>query len=97
MVGRLRPGEVVLTNLAPLPGDAYRLIIAPATMQPVSGQDRHGESVRGWFTPALSVADFLAAYSRCGGTHHLAVSYTRDTRPIETFGKLMGWDVAVIR
>jgi L-arabinose isomerase len=97
VVGRLRPGEVVLTNLAPLPGDAYRLIIAPATMQPVGGTDRHAGSVRGWFTPALSVAEFLAEYSRRGGTHHLAVSYTRDTRPIETFGRLMGWDVAVIR
>jgi L-arabinose isomerase len=97
VVGRLRPGEVVLTNLAPLPGDAYRLIIAPATMQPVAGQDRHGASVRGWFTPALSVAEFLAEYSRHGGTHHLAVSYTRDTRPIESFGRLMGWDVVVIR
>jgi L-arabinose isomerase len=97
VVGRLRPGEVVLTNLAPLAGDAYRLIIAPATMQPVTGQDRHGKSVRGWFTPALPVADFLAEYSRRGGTHHLAVSYTRDTRPIESFGRLMGWDVAVIR
>ena len=97
VVGRLRPGEVVLTNLAPLPGDRYRLIITPATMQPVTGVDRHTESVRGWLTPALSVAEFLAEYSRRGGTHHLAVSYTRDTRPIEAFGRLMGWDVSVIR
>jgi L-arabinose isomerase len=97
VVGRLRPGEVVLTNLAPLPGDAYRLIIAPAAMQPVTGQDRHIESVRGWFKPAFPISEFLAEYSRRGGTHHLAVSYTRDTKPIETFGRLMGWDVVVIR
>ncbi len=97
VVGRLRPGEVVLTNLAPLAGDAYRLVVAPATMQPVGGTDRHAGSVRGWFTPRLPVAEFLAEYSRRGGTHHLAVTYTRDTRPIEMFGRMMGWDVAVIR
>ena len=97
VVGRLRPGEVVLTNLAPMPGDSYRLIVAPATMQPAGDTDRHRDAVRGWFTPALPVAEFLTEYSRKGGTHHLSVSYTGDTRPIETFGRMMGWDVVVIR
>ena len=61
-----------------------------------AGRESVREAVRGWFKPAPSVPNFLAEYSRLGGTHHLAVSYTRDTKPIETFGKLMGWDVVVI-
>jgi L-arabinose isomerase len=97
VVGRFRAGEIALVNLAPMRGGGYRLIIAPASMLPVHGTDRMRESVRGWFKPAPSVPDFLEEYSRLGGTHHLAVSYTHDTKAIETFGMLMGWDVVVIR
>ena len=96
LVGRFKPGEVVLVNLAPT-AEGYRLVIAPATMLDVPGVDRHGEAIRGWFKPRLPVADFLSAYSRAGGTHHLAVTYARDTKPFELFGFLMGWDVTVIR
>jgi len=96
LVGRFRPGEVVLVNLAPTAA-GYRLIVAPARMLAVSGEDRMKSMVRGWFTPSLPVAEFLAAYSRLGGTHHLAVTYAKDTKPLELFGSLMGWDVSVIR
>jgi L-arabinose isomerase len=97
VVGRFRPGKVVLVNLAPIGGDAYRLIVSPASMLPVRGTDRMKDGVRGWFKPVLPVSDFLAEYSRLGGTHHLAVSYTRDTAAVEAFGRLMGWEVSVIR
>ncbi len=96
IVGRFKPGEVIFVNLAPTAA-GYRLIVAPAQMLPVSGVDRMKESVRGWFSPRLPVADFLAAYSRLGGTHHLAVTYAKDTKPFEALGVLMGWDVVVIR
>jgi L-arabinose isomerase len=85
----------MLVNLAPL-SSGYRLIIAPATMLKAEGTDRMTESVRGWFAPPLAVPDFLSAYSRLGGTHHLAVTYATDAKPFEAFGHLMGWDVAVI-
>jgi L-arabinose isomerase len=97
VVGRLRPGDIVLVNLAPTAA-GYRLIVAPARMLGVpGGEDRLEHSVHGWFSPPMPVAEFLAAYSRLGGTHHLAVSYTGDPKPFESFGALMGWDVAVIR
>ena len=53
-------------------------------------------SVRGWFKLALPVQDFIAEYSRLGGTHHLAVTCTTEISPIETFGRIMGWESAVI-
>lgn len=96
LVGRFKPGDVVLVNLAPT-AEGYRLVIAPAVMLDVPGVDRHGEAIRGWFKPRLSVPAFLAEYSRVGGTHHLAVTYARDTRPFEQFGLLMGWEVSVIQ
>lgn len=73
-------------------GAGYRLIVAPVEMLPVTGADRMEEYIRGWFRPAVSVADFLAGYSRLGGTHHLAVCYTRDLKSLESFAALMGWE-----
>ncbi|HTO22459.1 MAG TPA: hypothetical protein VMQ10_08230 [Spirochaetia bacterium] len=96
VVGRFKAGDVMLVNLAPT-AEGYRLVIAPVRMLDVPGTDRHGESIRGWFKPRLPIADFLAAYSRVGGTHHLAVTYAKDTGPFEEFGRLMGWEVAVIQ
>jgi len=96
VVGRFKAGDVVLVNLAPT-ADGYRLVVAPAVMLDVAGTDRHGEAIRGWFRPRLPVPDFLSAYSRVGGTHHLAVTYAKSTAPFEQFGFLMGWDVTVIQ
>ncbi|HET6487910.1 MAG TPA: hypothetical protein VFH83_15890 [Spirochaetia bacterium] len=92
--GCFKPGEVTLVNLAPLGGGRYRLIVAPVEMVPVTGPDRMEESIRGWFRPPVSVADFLAGYSRLGGTHHLAVSYTRDLASLEGLAGMMGWEHA---
>jgi L-arabinose isomerase len=97
VTGLLKPGEIVLVNLAPVTETGYRLILAPATMLPVTGDDRMEGSVRGWFKPRLQVPDFLAAYSRLGGTHHLAMCYAGSTESLEAFGRLAGWETVVIR
>ena len=95
LVGRFRPGPIVLANLAPT-AEGYRLILCPAEMLAAT-EDRFRDSVHGWFRPPLALADFLAAYSRAGGTHHLGFSYTGDTRQLEAFAGLMGWELVVIR
>ncbi len=95
LAGRFKPGEIVLVNLAPT-ANGYRLILAPARMLAVPGTDRFADSVHGWFSAGMPVADFLTAYSRAGGTHHLGLSYTADTRTLEAFGRMMGWEVVCI-
>jgi L-arabinose isomerase len=104
VVGRLKPGNVVLVNLAPMADGHYRLILAPAAMLPVSGPDRSEASVHGWFRPPIAVPDFLEAYSRFGGTHHLAMCYAAEAgtagptfAALEAFGRFMGWDTVAIR
>jgi L-arabinose isomerase len=94
LVGRFRPGAIVLANLAPTAA-GYRLILAPAEMLPGPG-DRFVDSVHGWFRPRLPLGDFLEAYSRAGGTHHLGLSYLENARLLEAFGRLAGWEVVVI-
>jgi L-arabinose isomerase len=97
VVGRFKPGEIVLVNLAPVSETGYRLILAPAEMLPVSGADAMEKSVHGWFRPRLPLADFLAGYSRLGGTHHLALAYTNGTARLESFGRMMGWETVLLK
>jgi L-arabinose isomerase len=53
-------------------------------------------SVRGWFKPPLPLPEFLAAYSRLGGTHHLALSYGAPLEAVTAFGRMLGWDTQAI-
>ena len=95
-VGRFREGRAVLVNLAPVSEDAYTLIVAPCTVLEVEGEDRHADLIHGWFRPEMPVADFLAAFSRAGGTHHSALVYGDVASEVAKFGRLMGWNVVVL-
>ena len=96
VVGCMRGGAAVFVNLAPLSDQRYRLIVAPVTMAAIQGRNRMAGCIHGWFTPPGTVADFLAAYSRVGGTHHAALVYGPVAREITAFGELMGWEVTVL-
>lgn len=95
-LGRFRGGNAVFVNIAPGPENTYSLIVAPVQMLEVSGEDRMNDSIHGWFRPAMPIADFLASYSRAGGTHHAALVYGEVATEIAHFGELMGWKVVVL-
>ncbi len=100
VAGRFKAGDFLLVDLLPLEPlkeGAYRMIIAPARMLEVRGKDSFGRSIHGWFKSALPLEEFLAEYSRFGGTHHLAISYGMDVETAAGFGRMMGWETAVIR
>jgi L-arabinose isomerase len=99
VAGRFKAGDFVLVDLLPLEPlqkGAYRLVVAPARMLEVPGRDSFGGSIRGWFKPRLPLEEFLAEYSRAGGTHHLAISYGLSPDAAETFGQMMGWETVRI-
>jgi L-arabinose isomerase len=96
-VARFRAGEAVLVNLAPARDDTYSLIVAPVVMQDVTGPDRMADSIHGWFKAALPVGEFLAEYSRAGGTHHSALVYGNVAEEIVNWGKLMRWNTLVLK
>ena len=95
-VGRFRAGNAVLVNLAPGPEERYTLIVAPVTMLDVSAPDSMRDSIHGWFRPDMPIANFLAEYSRAGGTHHSALVYGNAADDVVRFGRLMGWDVITL-
>ena len=90
-VGRFRGGEAVLVDLAPGPDGEFLLIVAPVNIIDVTGDDTMSGSIHGWFEPRMPVAEFLADYSRIGGTHHCALVYGDVARDILCFGEMMGW------
>ncbi len=92
-LARFRGGKAVLANLAPGPDDSYSFVLAPVTMLDVTGEDRMTDEIHGWFQPPMAVADFLAAYSRAGGTHHSALVYGDVCDELARFGRIMGWRV----
>jgi L-arabinose isomerase len=93
---RLKGGRALFVNLAPLPRGTFRLIVAPGAMLSVRGADRFTQSVRGWFKPALPLPDFLAEYSRLGGTHHAALVYGGAPATLQAFGEFAKLDVKVL-
>ncbi|MBU2494992.1 MAG: hypothetical protein KJ935_00585 [Candidatus Omnitrophica bacterium] len=96
MAGTLKPGPAVLVNLAPDANNDYTLLVAPVRVLKVNGENRMVETVHGWIKPLMPVVDFLAEYSRAGGTHHSALVYGADSKEIIRFGKLMGWKTVIL-
>lgn len=88
--GRLKSGTATMVNIAPGKDNTYTLITATIAVEKVSDVN-FKNSVRGWIKPQIKIEDFLAEYSRAGGTHHLAMVYGDKTKPIARFAKLMGW------
>jgi len=90
------PGPAVLVNLAPGPDDTFRLIVAPVEVLPDESAPAMRETVRGWIRPRRPVAEFLAEYSRCGGTHHSALVLGDCAATIEAFARIAGLECCTI-
>lgn len=90
-----KPGPAVFVNLAPQK-EGYALILSRVEMVSEGKTDKFKETIRGWFKPRLPVADFLAAYSRAGGTHHAGLVYGDVLGALKSFGNMMGFKVVVL-
>ena len=88
--GRLKSGKATLVNIAPGRDGAYTLIMATVAVEQVR-DGKFKDSVRGWIKPQIKIEDFLAEYSRAGGTHHLALVYGKKIQVLSKFARIMGW------
>lgn len=95
-VGRFRGGAAVFVDLAPGLDNSYTLIVAPVEVLGKDGEDKMSDSIRGWIKPTIPIADFLEDYSKLGGTHHAAMVYGDVIDDMIRFGRIMGWNVAVL-
>jgi len=92
--GMLQAGEAALVNLAPVPG-TYQCMVWPVDMVAPEGPNRMEGSIHGWLAPRFPVAEFLASYSRLGGTHHCALVYGAQAAWLaHRLAVMMDWEVA---
>lgn len=90
-----KPGRAIFVNLAPA-RDGYNLIAAPVTMVSGGKNQRFRTTIRGWMKPSLPLNDFLAEYSRAGGTHHAALVYGASMSSLASFSQWMGFHFKTI-
>lgn len=91
LCGTYKEGKATLVDLAPLANGKFRLIVSFVYMKVPECKKFHS-STCGWFEPDKNVADFLANYSRLGGTHHLMLMYGDMRKVAETFAEYMGYE-----
>ena len=95
VTGCCKAGKAVLTNLAPGPDGKFTLIAAEVEYEVPTPESCDYNA--GWFTPAgRNIAEFLVAYSKVGGTHHLTCSYNASVDVIRDWAALMNWDFVQI-
>jgi L-arabinose isomerase len=96
IVGRFKAGLATLVNLAPMPDNDYSLILVPVKVIGPEDGDGMTDTIRGWITSDVPIADLLAEYSNLGGTHHSALVYGDALDTLIRVGMIRGWETAVI-
>lgn len=92
---RMKGGKGVYVNIS-RGKDDYQLTLCPAEMLSYSA-DQFPQRIRGWMRPTgKTTAEFLAAHSRCGATHHSIFVYGATVEELTYFGELLSMDTVVI-
>ena len=92
---RMKGGKGVYVNISRGKND-YQLTLCPAEMLSYSA-DKFPQRIRGWMRPTgKTTAEFLAAHSRCGATHHSIFVYGATVEELAYFGELLSMDTVVI-
>ena len=90
-----RPGRATLSCLTLTAGQRWRIIAAPVTIQDFGPLERlavpHAK-----IAPDGDVRDFLTAYAKAGGPHHLAVCFGDARAKLEVLAHLLGADFIAI-
>ncbi len=97
MLSVFKAGDLVYTSLNPIGNGKYRLILTKAQGVEAPYQTSFKDDVSGWIKPCLPLTEFLPAFSRLGGIHHGAMIYGGDIDALASFGRIMGWEVEVIK
>ncbi|MDD6261643.1 MAG: hypothetical protein PUA83_00950 [Clostridiales bacterium] len=85
----LKGGRAVFMNLAPFGNGRYTMTLAPGEMLSISGENRMGTTVNGWFRPDVPLAEFLGRFSAVGATHHSVLVYGDCLNLLKTLAKFL--------
>ena len=97
MMTVFKPGKAVYVALNPIGGGKYRLILTDVEVLEAPYETSFRNDVSGWMKVCKPLTEFLPEFSRLGGIHHGAMVYGGDVSALASFGKIMGWEVSVIK
>jgi L-arabinose isomerase len=86
----LKPGAATLVNVTQDPGDSFSLIASLVEVVDTGLVDAFCDVPHFWIRPAKPVRQFLADYSRAGGTHHLGLMRGDRVAAVRTFAEMLG-------
>lgn len=92
---RYKSGSAVFVNVFK-DAEKYKMLISPVEMQDAPN-DGFAGTVRGWMKPSMPIADFLAAISGAGVTHHSSLVYGATLEEVAFFAKLLGLEVVTVK
>lgn len=92
LCGTFKDGSATLVNLAPAADNKFNLITASIKVHDMKPSKAIKDSICGWLEPDYSIGDFLTAYSKSGGTHHLAMVYGDVKKALSAFADVMEWN-----
>lgn len=93
----LRAGKATFVNLAPM-NDGYNMIVTAVDMLDAGLEfGVYRASTQGWMKPCKPLNEFLPEFSMAGGTHHSALVYDVAVEDIAAFGRMMGFNVIIIK
>jgi L-arabinose isomerase len=94
-VFQLRPGGVTLASLTQWPNEGFRLVVCTGEIL-AAPEHANLRSPYSRIRFGRPLPEFLEAYSRAGGTHHLALGYGDLRWALQTFARFagMGFQVA---
>lgn len=87
-----KPGTATLISLVSLAEGKFRVISSVVEMKVPVCPKIKSATIKGWFAPRKTVADFLCDYSKLGGPHHLAIVYGDAAKLAESFAESMGFE-----
>lgn len=95
--GEMKPGKVCLVNLSPT-AEGFRIVAAEGDILEIPDDlPNFHDEVSAWFDPHMKLTQFLAGYSRLGGTHHSALVYGATAELIEGFAKELGVEFCEVK
>lgn len=95
LAGVFQPGEATLTALTLTAGHQWRIIASPVTIEDF-GPCPNAEVPHAKVRPMGNVRDFLTAYAKAGGPHHLAICLNDACELLAVVAELLNADYVEI-
>ncbi len=94
IAGAFKDGKAVYCNIFRAENERFVMSVSNVEVSYVEGQVEN--SIRGWITPNMNIAEFLEKLSENGAIHHGFLVYDVDIKAMKCFGQFLNMEVVEI-